>query len=559
MTWLSRLRELSGVAIDGRSVDEALTLVAETARELLGFDFCGLLVPNAQETALVIKGWSGLSREYVDGVNRSSPVTVGSTAPSSRAYSSGQSVTVADIQVERGFEPWGGVAQEQGYRSMISVPLVGPERVLGTLNGYHSRTHVYSAQEVERLSLLANHAAAALTSASLVDELRGVNASLLQQRDLLAKSEEIHRRLLRVSLESGGIDGVVRTLADLIGRPVALDDPTGRPLSAGPGLPPDVVGLEFPVTLGNEEVGRLRIADAEHGLDPIDARAVDHARVVIALEVLRIRAALEAEHRIQGEVLTDVLLFGMTERSLRRAAALGYDLDALRVATVARVSGLDSAVDTSAAQTRRTVAALSAAAAIALPSAGSGGVLIRPLVAAVQGLIVAVWPVSARESAGAAMLHSLRSAFPTEHVLVATSGTRDRPLPEAFRVAKGALALAGSAGRSDECVTPAGLGIVGVLLQSDQPTVLREFALDTLGPVMDYDEARGSDLLGTLRTYIDHAQDRIATAGELRVHPNTVNQRIRRIESLTGADLHLSADVVSFASAFAVWDVVQTL
>ncbi|WP_066039637.1 helix-turn-helix domain-containing protein [Herbiconiux solani] len=596
VVWLGRLRELSAVAVGGRSVDQALELVAETARELLGFDFCGVLVPDAAGTALVITGWSGLSREYVDGVNRSSPVTLGSTAPSSQAYFGGRPVAVSDIEVERGFEPWGGVAQEQGYRSMISVPLIGADRVLGTLNGYHARIHEYSDLEVERLTLLANHAAAALTSASLVEELRGANASLLEQRDLLAKSEDIHRRLLRVSLESGGLDGVVRTLADLIGRAVRLEDPRGETLAEAGGAgstarrhdaaqAPGHDGahdpahdrahdgeiVEVPVRLGAEEVGVLRVDDPSGaGLDALDARAVDHASVVIALEVLRIRAALETEYRIQGEVLTDVLLFGVTEQASRRAAALGHDLAGLRVATVASVPGLGGALGLGAADTRRTLAALSAVSALTLPGTSTA----RPLVAALQGMIVALWPAprdsdrgasgadavgEVSEAAGPLVLRALHTAFPGEKVLVAASGAHHRPLPEAFRIARGALTLARATGRADEVITPAGLGLVGVLLQTDQPETLLEFARERLGPLMDYDRARGTDLVETLRRHLDDGLDRAATAAALRLHPNTVNQRLRRIEALTGAELRRPADVVSFASALAVWDVARSL
>ncbi|MCS5723784.1 helix-turn-helix domain-containing protein [Herbiconiux sp. CPCC 203407] len=558
VVWLGRLRELSSIAGAGLPLEESLRLVAGTARELLGFDFCGVLIPDADATALVIAGWSGLSRSYVDSVNTSSPVVLGGTAPSSRAFFSGEPVAVADIETESGFEPWGGVALEQGYHSMISVPLRAAGRVLGTLNGYHTATREYSAAETERLSLLAGYAASALHSASLLDELREANDSLVVQRDLLTRSEEIHRRLLRVSLESGGIDGVVDTLSELIDRPVTMLDPRGEVLAAAREIGrPEQEDAGREVRLGAEVAGRLAIGGLAP-LDPIDARAVDHAAVVIALELLRLRAALETEYRIQGELLGDVLLFGVSEQAERRARALGHDLAALRLAVVAEVPGGDPG-----AEHRRALAGLSALSAVRAPAGSGRGV--KPLVAEHQGLLVALWPVDASEGdasraeeLAATRVHAaLRAAFPGEPVLVASSGTGRSDLGDAHRVAAGALGLARASGRSDGVITPAASGILGVLLQVDRPGALLEFARRTLGPVLDYDRRRGSDLLQTLRVFLDSGADRTATATALHVHPNTVQQRLRRIESLTGAELRHPSELMAFASAIAAWQVAS--
>ena len=554
VTWLDRLRELSSIVDAGLPLAESLGLVASTARELLGFDFCGVLTPDSEGRALVITGWSGLSHRYVDSVNSSSPVVLGGTAPSSRAYFSGEPVSVSDIATESGFAPWGGVAVQQGYHSMISVPLRASGRVLGTLNGYHAENHQYSVDEVERLTLLAGYAAAALHSASLVDELREANDSLRRQRDLLTRSEEIHDRLLRVSLESGGIDGVVTTLSELIGRPVAMLDPAGDVLAArgpdGDGAIPGE-GVERPVLLGSEEAGRLVVGGA--ALDPVDSRAVDHAAVVIALELLRLRTALETEYRIQGELLSDVLLFGVGERAERRARTLGHELAALRFAIVAEVPGAASGD-----RARRTLTALSAVSAVRLGGADDER---RPLVAEHQGLIVALWPLDetdagAGDDATARVQEGLRAAFPADPVLVASSGARRSGLADAHRVAVGAIGLARASGLDDGIVTPDSLGILGVLLQVDQPDALLGFARRQLGAVIDYDARRGTELLATLRAFLDTGADRAATATRLRVHPNTVQQRLRRIEALTGTELRTPADLLSISSALAVWQLV---
>src|SRR6218665_450151 len=290
VTWLSRLRELSELAVRGVAIHDALALIAATARELMPLDFCGVLTPNDTKSALLITGWDGLSHDYVERINQTNPVGLGSTAPSSRAYSGGRPVVVSDIAAERGFEPWGGIAQEQGYRSMISVPLRGDRGILGTLNGYHSAKHRYTADEIERMTLLANHAAVAISSAGMVDDLRRTNETLVIQRDLLTRSHAIREQLLGASLGTHGVESVVDALEQIVRLPVAyvqrFDEDEKLP-DAQP------YAVRRPVVVEGERVGEL-IIDTSAGieLDTLQDVAAGHAAAVLALELLRQRAAL---------------------------------------------------------------------------------------------------------------------------------------------------------------------------------------------------------------------------------------------------------------------------
>ncbi|MFT4284753.1 MAG: helix-turn-helix domain-containing protein, partial [Protaetiibacter sp.] len=70
-----------------------------------------------------------------------------------------------------------------------------------------------------------------------------------------------------------------------------------------------------------------------------------------------------------------------------------------------------------------------------------------------------------------------------------------------------------------------------VLVPSD-PAALDGFILELLGPVLAWDERRGTALVATLAAYFDAGESRGAAAEALRIHPNTVQQRLDRIQSL---------------------------
>ncbi len=69
-----------------------------------------------------------------------------------------------------------------------------------------------------------------------------------------------------------------------------------------------------------------------------------------------------------------------------------------------------------------------------------------------------------------------------------------------------------------------------------------------VGMLLDYDARRGAQLALTLERYLATGRNVAVTARELIVHPNTLRQRLDRIESLTGLDLQ-AEDLLSLELA----------
>lgn len=103
-------------------------------------------------------------------------------------------------------------------------------------------------------------------------------------------------------------------------------------------------------------------------------------------------------------------------------------------------------------------------------------------------------------------------------------------------------------------VATAGLRVVSredieshaLLLAHVPAEVRRLFRLRVLGPVLDYDSAHSSDLLGTLAAFLDAGGSWKACAARLHVHVNTLRYRVDQIARLTGRDLATSSDRVDF-------------
>ncbi|MGH3716102.1 MAG: PucR family transcriptional regulator, partial [Micromonosporaceae bacterium] len=87
-------------------------------------------------------------------------------------------------------------------------------------------------------------------------------------------------------------------------------------------------------------------------------------------------------------------------------------------------------------------------------------------------------------------------------------------------------------GRSGQSAGTDELGFVGLLLSGRRDT--RRFVADAIGPVIEYDQRRGTTLVATLEAYFGAGGSTSRAAEALHVHVNTVTQRLERIGQLIG-------------------------
>lgn len=556
--WLGGVAEIGAAVTRQEPLGSLLDRVARTACELLDYDFCGVFLPDGTGRALVIRGYHGLSPDYVAQVNAQHPILLGEArdgeAPTSRAFRTAAVVALADIADEPQFGPWGGVAQEQGYRALVSVPLLLGDEVVGTLNCYRRTPHRFTDAELELVSTLATQVAIALVSAQL-------RASELATIEELRKAADIHTRLTATALRREGVGAVVRSLAGLVRRPVLAEDALGGVLAAAPRAFDVPRGEEVDARLADGSlvevvaesgtcvvvgvlhegalVARVWCAASLAELGAVDVRALEHAGVVAALELLRERTAAEVESRLRGSLVADLLAGDVDQQSLlERGRRMGHDLGAPH-ALVAVGAGEEE---------------------LEVVLASLVGVDPPPLATVHRGVLVLLWPEAASRAglalsaydAAATVARLLARSRPRVVAAVTPTSPPDQ-LAASFRTARGALALAAEG-------TDAGAMVIDLsdhaletlLLQLDDVEGLRRFATRVLGPVQDYDRARSTDLVTTCRTLLEHDLDRRATAAVLHVHPNTVLQRTRRIEELTGLRLGRPRDLLELATALSV-------
>jgi hypothetical protein len=282
--------------------------------------------------------------------------------------------------------------------------------------------------------------------------------------------------------------------------------------------------LIVPIRMGGELLGSMWAVVTGPVSDERAAAFADAAPVV-ALHLLRRRAHADAQRRASAELLRAVL---QGKAGTRKAIAeLDLTDEPHRVVVIETPGG-----DTPGAEGLR----------LTLLEKISQGVGRRPAATELGGLLYAVVP----DGEGAGGWSELRDA------LIALPSSSRTPAP---RVAAGSATeigdLATSKTQADEALGLLRAKLVpGQVVSFDEAwtaLVLHRGAtaaaganvevLGPLGALRKHDEATEAGYVDTLYEWLRHPGDPRAAARELRIHPNTLRYRMRRLLELTPLDL----------------------
>ncbi|MDQ1488732.1 MAG: hypothetical protein QOJ23_1246 [Actinomycetota bacterium] len=601
--WLDAICEFVRAVNRGVPLDDLLNLIAGTVAQLTSFDYCSVLLPDDGNEKLLIRGFYGLRPSYVAEVNAARPPLIrpGELAegPSSRAFRTLRPVALVDIRADVTCLGWEVVAAEQGYRSILALPLVASEGSLGVLTCYSRERRVFAADEVVLMETIANQAALAVESRRLRERAETRAAALEQRVERLQedqrvarRAEDVHRDLMRLLLAGESLEAITRKLADVIRSDVLVEDAAGHPLAAAvaaenvdriPGAAArrhprveallqrarsghravevpgtgDQPGLVAPVVLDDEVAGRVWAFNAQRGFGAFEGRALERGAMVVALAVSKLRTAQEVEWRLSREFLDDLLAVdgrANPASTLSRALQLGLELGAPYTLVVVRPDrGDDDAVARlpgNAARLQRTL--LAQVQRVVNGTGGDDGALV----AARGEDVIVLWPEREGRPEAAELAETLRASIrPYAGSVSIGLGPPCAEVGEygdAYRLAAGALDLVQRAGQRDRVVALADLGIYRLLLQVKRPEELVSFMHGILQPLYEYDGRRDTTLVETLRAFLRHGFSAAATAEALIVHPNTISYRLRRIEELLGIDCHDPRALLEVQFAFLI-------
>ncbi|NDL57167.1 GAF domain-containing protein [Phytoactinopolyspora mesophila] len=534
---LAALYETANDLAGMRNLDQVLRAIVDRARALLGTDIAYLTLREAHSEDTTMRVTSGSVSAQFQQVRLGPGEGLGGlVAATARPY------VTANYFTDDRFahtELIDSAVREEGLVAILGVPLELNGQVIGVLFAANRRERPFAQAEIALLRSLATHAAIAIDSANLIDrtrtaldELNAVNAQLRARTDEVERAADAHDKLTDLLLRGADTEDITAAVAALLGGTVKLVDPAD-----GTRNDDDTLAQAITESLAKARVVRSGtshdtwVAAAAAGSEPLVAlilhrpselgaaeqRILERAAVVAALLLLRRRSVSDAEHRVRGELLDEVLDTprGDPESLRQRARRVATDPEQPYVIVVA---------DAADADPERLDAAARHIAEVRRGLAGRR-----------DGRTVLALPAESPKEWVATVAADLRTAIGTQLTAAASGPTNGlASFPRVHREAVRCLKALHALGRSGTAAVPADLGFLGVLLGDNHDA--GSFVAGTLGPLVDYDAERGTALVETLAAYFASGGSLIRAKDALHVHVNTVSQRLDRISQLIGAD-----------------------
>jgi purine catabolism regulator len=409
------------------------------------------------------------------------------------------------------------------------------------------------------------------TQMSLIEVERAIISLIVDRESQVRRRvEQIYERLLATLVEDGGIAALTAEVADVTRRPTivldeyfrvqvsvpddevtqqigrdvgsALASGDPRALGARPAAPfwlasendaPEA--LIVPLRLRGTPAGYLVLGGGSDVTD-LDRQVAERAARVLGIELAKQRAVTEAQLRLQGDFLDDLLSgsYPSEEAMLARARWMGHDLGRSHVLLAV---SLEEPADRLSGSQRLHAADLVRTEVLRI----APGALLREQ----QDRLAVALPRSAPPTSEEALELAERLRLRLTSLLAGGQVTigvgRHHPgiggLATSFREAEQALAIGKALLGGDRSVHFEHLGVQRLLFQLRDNPELASFYDDLLGKLQAHDERQGAELVNTLEAFFECHGNHVRTAQRLHLHRNTLLYRLDRARTVLGVDL----------------------
>lgn len=442
------------------------------------------------------------------------------------------------------------VVTAESMRSMLGVPMVVDDEVLGVLFAADRYPHTFNSDEIALLSALADHASMVVQTARLMGDLSKAAATSAHARDmaddraaLLQDLVDYQRELTQLVLAGVGVQSVLDVVANHVsadldvmeawvdGGPspqeesallaelgISLDElreVVGLSREAGgcASLPSKPSVVASAIASEHQLFGAL-IIRSRKGIDDVDGSRLAYASQALALIAVQEEAAVEAEGKRREELAEDLIAKRRTVGELR-SRGVGKRLDLTEpwnMMVIAcpsekhfRVRSRLAVWSPGALQVRRS-GGITALISSDLSQAGKDAVDERKL-QQLEGCLV---------------------LYAGDPVMQEDLSAREMELWSCVEVLQ-------SLGVQQGVHHLAEYAPYTVLFGS-QPHIVQEFVESAIGPLRSWDADHASQLVETLAEFLDNRASSSATATALSIHVNTLRQRLERVDALIGTD-----------------------
>ena len=181
---IEALTLISKAITSDQYIEDILRLIVIVTAKVMNSEVCSLWLLDEKGRVLTIRATQSIDSDYIKerSVNLGEGV-VGYVAQHNKPYE------VRNVLEEPRFKEK-ELARKEGLVSMLSVPMVVKDRVIGVINCYTSYTHEFTETEKNVLITVANEAAVAIENTELIVKTKVIHEEL-ESRKLIERAKDI--------------------------------------------------------------------------------------------------------------------------------------------------------------------------------------------------------------------------------------------------------------------------------------------------------------------------------------------------------------------------------
>ena len=540
---LSSLVDL-GAELQAEVVDlpRVLELATGNAARLLGTDIAWLALYDDETHTMRVAVSCGVSCPEFDRMQVSEHEGLGGAAIDRRGP-----VIVGDYPAWAAPGPVRDAMLQERVASVVCAPMLRGDRAVGVLYVGNRVPTDFSESDAAIVTALAAQASVAIGNGLLY-------SSLLDKTRTLEATFEIHRELGEAAVSDLGVDRVMRTLSEVTGRSLLLEQRIVPPfeLLTEPALgvaavdadEDDRVATVVSIRRNESDVGQITVY-GEAPLGELEQNALSHGATVLALELMKHEAAQEVEWRLRGELLEQLLEAedGPSDDLVARAVRFGIDLTEPCAIVAVEAPALDP--PTLRGLIQRVIMGRGGSRRANTTLSGQRGD---------RGVIALIGDRHDIDKFSQALADAGAGAV----LWIGTSSGRSS-VAASFREAAACAQLARQASpHSSRVIHGSALGPLRFMLDIRDLTNACAFVQEILGPVAAHEDAGRAQLLTTLRAFVEEDGHHQRIAERCHIHVSTVKYRLARIADLLGRPLQPWETRFEITLAFRLADLLQS-
>lgn len=542
-------------------LDRVLRAIVQRARKLVGCDVGYLSIYDEQQGDFYVRATDGAFSEKFKQVRVGIDTGVcGFVARNRSPYASSHYETDSRFMHDHLID---SAMLDENIQSILGVPLLAGEQVIGVLFVADRYVRSYVAWEMSILSTLAAHASVAIGNARLFEQAEfalqqasAANALLVKQTSDTRAAAEVHEQLTSLVARGGELRDICHMVANrLAGHVVVCDEGELEVCDAtAPGY------RHQPLTTLEHGIRHKRQDKIHEALN--ESRRLGRSVVAFSLDdcVCRVSAVSGGAGLLGGLIiytassLNDVAVRILERSSLvtsvvmllkeRRESTLGSDnAVALRRLVLRPQSNLDAL----ALQTTAYGLDLTQPVCVVLvqvqPDKASyivqqlRGVLknSHALFDEVGGVLTFVVNEAAAQTLQELLLRYFADRRLSFTGIVSNPVTDSARLPDSFQSASHCLRFLDVLERRDAIFHERDMSMYSFLFEKLDTREIDEYLHSILGPLYEPGVDRKAELGRTLLAYLDHGYSAGMAAKALDIHINTFRQRLDALDALLGS------------------------